>query len=114
LAGGGVACRVDHRGRSTSCVSGAVNIEYQGSSGNGRVRIRVVENQRCSTNASIEAAGKVLRERKPTESRVCIAGYDVDKGVGAVRRVERAAYRSRIWCSLLRSAQMQATPGQAG
>ena len=70
----GVACVIDHRGRSNSCVSGAIDIEYQGSSANGRVRIRAVENQRSSTSASIEAAPEVLRDRKPTECRVCRAG----------------------------------------
>ena len=55
----GIACVIDHRARSNSCVSGAINIEYQGSSANGRVRIRVVEDQRSSTSASIEVAGGV-------------------------------------------------------
>ena len=32
---------------------------------------------------------KSLRERKPTECRVSSAGYDAEKGVGAVCRVER-------------------------
>ena len=76
-----VAYVKDHRARSDSCVSGAIIVEYQGSSANGRVHIRAVEEQRSSTSASIEVAAHVEKERTPTECRVCSAGDDVKRAL---------------------------------
>jgi hypothetical protein len=70
----GVACVKDHCTRSDSCVSFARFIEQQGNSANGRVVIPLaVEDQRSSTDTSIEVAAPVVEERTPTKRTICSA-----------------------------------------
>src|SRR5882724_3487631 len=73
---------MEQRGRSNACVSAATHrptepIEQQGSNTNSRVRvaaITVVEDQRSSANASIEARAADAEERTPTKPRIRNAG----------------------------------------
>jgi hypothetical protein len=67
----------DHCARSDSCVSFARFIEQQGNSANCRVVIPLaVEDQRSSTDTSIEVAARGGEERTPTKPCISIASDD--------------------------------------
>ena len=97
-----IAVVEDHCGRSNSCVSDAKGIEQQGSSANARVRIRAVEDQRSSADASIEAGSLGAEERTPTDSCVTNAGGEEVKRIASFRCREPGIAPVRRWNDRLR------------